>query len=152
MPLLQTALPTFYSVYKLWYFYSIGSSKRQACIEWNIISSHISNASPNLKHSTIKHLYALCRCMNIDGMWSTYEQKFSNFVHLKHAVEYLPTSLTMYTCLLTLHMCRCCTRSVLNLMRCGGRLPSSTHTETAAWTTCQVTYQFVQPHYTDVYS
>ena len=57
---------TFYSVYKLWCFHSVWSLKQQACIEWNIISSHISNASPNLKHGNIKHLYALRRCMNID--------------------------------------------------------------------------------------
>ena len=46
------------------------------------------------------------------------------------------TNYTHVYVLLTLR--RCCTKSVLNLMRCEGRLPSSTHRGTVAWTTCQV--------------
>ena len=61
-------------------------------------------------------------------------------MHLKYVgmrrnnIWFLP--IHMFTLLLTLH--RCCTKSVLNPMRCEGRLPSSTHRGTVAWTTCQV--------------
>ena len=66
-------------------------------------------------------------------------------MHLKYPstwrnnIWFLPIPLT--TCLRfanSTYVRRCCTKSVLNPMRCEGRLPSSTHRGTATWTTCQV--------------